>query len=449
MIDISTTFPVSRDVMLIAADDTDSSTWMCTTFLATELIKALPDLDLIGLPRLVRLNPAVPWKTRGNGAICFRVGEGVGMARCIGRLGGRDLVCYPRSGREPDPDAVMELCRPVVERWSQRDDSDPGLVVTPLPPRPELYWRAVREIVRKEEAVDALREAGARTFEINSGRGLIGAAAAASWVPLDRTYEVLTYRQRDRWGSQREVSAEDISHLDERFPSTFNNYDHFTGRPAIIPHTSCPVLYGVRGDSPLDLIAARSSISSEPVDRWMLFISNQGTDDHVVRDWEVLVPDRSYEVEGEVMTRPLTHAGGHVIFSLDTKVGGVDCAAYEPSKGFRDIVRSLRPGDRIKAIGELRERPRTINLEKVQVLTLAPSSVKASNPPCPGCGKNMKSIGKGQGYRCRECGTKASAAVTAAEVRGIRPGWYEPPVCSRRHLSKPLHRMGTLSTIAV
>jgi len=52
--------------MFVAFDDTDSLESMCTTFLATEMIKALGVYDLIGLPRLVRLNPAVPWKTRGN-----------------------------------------------------------------------------------------------------------------------------------------------------------------------------------------------------------------------------------------------------------------------------------------------------------------------------------------------------------------------------------------------
>lgn len=371
------------------------------------------------------------------------------MSRCIGSLGGEELYCYPRSRGEPDPDEIMDLCRPVVERWSQRKGSDPGLVVTPKPPRPELYRRAVREIISKQEAVEALRDAGARTFEINSGRGLIGAAAAASWAPLDRTYEVLTYRKRERWGGQREVSAKDISLLDERFPSTFNNYDETTHRPAIIPHTSCPVLYGIRGDSPLELIEARSFISSEPVDRWVLFITNQGTDDHIIRDWDRLRPDRSYEVDGEVLTKPLTHAGGHVIFSLASKEGPVECAAYEPSKGFREVVRALRPGDRIKVLGELRGDTWTINLEKIQVLALASVSVKTSNPPCLLCGKNMKSMGKGQGYRCRRCGRRAPAPLTMPEVRTLRPGWYEPPVCSRRHLSKPLHRMGVISTIVV
>jgi tRNA(Ile2)-agmatinylcytidine synthase len=146
-------------------------------------------------------------------------------------------------------------------------------------------------------------------------------------------------------------------------------------------------------------------------------------------------------VEGEVLTTPSTVQGGHVIFTLSTKVGPLECAAYEPSKSFRNVVRSLRPGDLVKAIGELRDRPRTLNLEKFQLVRTAPSFTKVSNPSCPACGKNMKSIGKGQGYRCRECGTKALEPVREPESRVLAPGWYEPPVCARRHLAKPLKRM--------
>jgi len=61
----------------------------------------------------------------------------------------------------------------------------------------------------------------------------------------------------------------------------------------------------------------------------------------------------------------------------------------------------------------------------------------------------MKSIGRGQGYRCRRCGIKGrdvGAKATVAEVpRFLRLGFYEVPVCARRHLFKPLKRMGTSS----
>ena len=50
----------------IGIDDTDSLDGGCTTWLITEIISELSDLDLIAPPRLVRLNPNVPWKTRGG-----------------------------------------------------------------------------------------------------------------------------------------------------------------------------------------------------------------------------------------------------------------------------------------------------------------------------------------------------------------------------------------------
>jgi len=54
----------------------------------------------------------------------------------------------------------------------------------------------------------------------------------------------------------------------------------------------------------------------------------------------------------------------------------------------------------------------------------------------------MKSVGKGQGYRCKRCGTSSMDPVTEIVPRQIVPGWYEPPTAARRHLSKPLKRMG-------
>ena len=46
-------------------------------------------------------------------------------------------------------------------------------------------------------------------------------------------------------------------------------------------------------------------------------------------------------------------------------------------------------------------------------------------------------------YRCKKCGKKNDLEPTREEVpRNISPGWFEPPVCARRHLGKPLKRMG-------
>src|SRR3989337_779059 len=52
------------------------------------------------------------------------------------------------------------------------------------PPRPGLYWRAVREIVPKAEALAAIDGLGLRR-EYKNGRGVIGASAAAAWGARD------------------------------------------------------------------------------------------------------------------------------------------------------------------------------------------------------------------------------------------------------------------------
>ena len=58
----------------IGFDDTDSPNGGCTTYIAAILVKKFKNLGFYfsDYPNLIRLNPNVPWKTRGNGAICLR-----------------------------------------------------------------------------------------------------------------------------------------------------------------------------------------------------------------------------------------------------------------------------------------------------------------------------------------------------------------------------------------
>jgi len=60
--------------MHIGIDDTDSTRNGCTTYIAALLVEKIEKLKarLIDYPNLIRLNPNVPWKTRGNGALCLR-----------------------------------------------------------------------------------------------------------------------------------------------------------------------------------------------------------------------------------------------------------------------------------------------------------------------------------------------------------------------------------------
>ena len=428
----------------IGVDDTDSLQGMCTTFLATEIVRDLTeDFDLIGYPRLVRLNPNIPWKTRGNGAVCMRFGEGLGPPFVVGSIAGRTIEAHPRGRASSEPAAVADRVALHVERWSRFDDAttNPAFAVLSRQPTPALYWRAVRGVVSKGSAQAAARGLGVvRSYK--NGRGVIGALSAIAWRPRDRTYEILTYRAPEAWTTARRIAPESVIRMDRNFPSTFNNYDYVNDRLVIAPHSPCPVLFGIRGDDPAVLLPAMRVIDGERPERWLIFETNQGTDDHVMRRRSVK-PGATVRLSGRVTSPPRAIAGGHVVFRL----GDLDVTAYEPSKQFRAVVRSLAPGDRIEAIGAIRRRPKTLNLEKLFVESTAPRFRKVANPWCPECQKRAKSLGRQAGFRCPCCRKHfpLSAATFDRIERSLRPGWYEPPVGSRRHLSMPLKRIGFAS----
>ena len=98
--------------MFVAFDDTDSKEWMCTTFLATEIIDALRELDLIGMPRLVRLESSGPMEDQGERGIMPAVRPWAGT----GHLSGRDprytlfLLSEGGGGGGPRDDHGALLC---------------------------------------------------------------------------------------------------------------------------------------------------------------------------------------------------------------------------------------------------------------------------------------------------------------------------------------------------
>ena len=59
----------------IGIDDTDSTTGGCTTYIAARLVERLCHLgaQFIDYPNIIRLNPNIPFKTRGNAAVALRL----------------------------------------------------------------------------------------------------------------------------------------------------------------------------------------------------------------------------------------------------------------------------------------------------------------------------------------------------------------------------------------
>ncbi len=425
-------------------DDTDSTKGMCTTYLTSEIIREFSEHDVIGYPRLVRLNPNVPWKTRGNGAISVRLGMGSQKSFLIGEIHGKKYYGHER-GRDVEIPDAKSRCERIIKDNARFEDknTNPAFVITARKPSQKLYWQAVRDIVKLDDVKSILKENGAQFRGYKNKRGLIGATAAISWRPRDRTFEVISYRERKRWGSKRELDVNSVIKMDKRFASTFNNYDYKNKVVVISPKSPCPVLFGIRGDDPKDLLEAKGTIRSEKIDRWILFETNQGTDEHLQR---MRVPNvkryTSVITRGKVSSIPRTIKGGHVIFSITDNMT-IECAAYEPTKEFRHLIRNLVPGDDVTVYGGVRKSPLTVNIEKIRINKLIKIWEKTGNPICPQCGKRMKSLGRGVGFRCPDCRTKVGEdAVKQKSIRrDIGLGLYEVPVCARRHLSKPIKRM--------
>jgi len=402
--------------MLIGIDDTDSPAGMCTTYLGAVLARRLIREHMrVREARLVRLNPNVTFKTRGNAAIAFDV--------------------------DGDPDRAFALACGIVEELADFacENTNPGVVVTERKPDPAFYHNAVTGFCTVEEATRILNTAGARYRGWKNRRGLIGATAAVASELADRTSEILVYREPERFGTPREVDRASLFAAETAtFPHTWDTVDTVNGVVVCVPHTPDPVLFGIRGESPQWVMAARQMIVSEKPALEQIWVTNQGTDAHLI-DAAIggLAEGLSYRVRGIVADPPKTGTGGHVSFTIRDNDGTVRCMAYEPTKNFRHIVRQLVPGDEIVACGSCKKG--SINLEKMQVVSLA--NITTTRPPiCTACSKRMTSDGKGKGYKCRKCDARADGPEVKEISRTLKTGWFEVPPTARRHLAKPLCR---------
>jgi len=421
----------------IGFDDTDSPRMGCTTYVAALLVEKLQGLGVsfTDYPNLVRLNPNVPWKTRGNGALCLRV-------RCP-----EDLV------RE-----VVETVVDVVEENADLEyaGTDPGAVFLFNEDVPQeirdFAKRTIQGVVKMKEALRLLRMFRGEAVGFKGGRGIIGGlAAVGETLEEDHTFEVLAYRIPKNRGAPRKLLVSSVVDMDEKMaPLTFNNVDPETGRVLITPRGPDPILYGIRGETPEAVKRAFGMVQpQEEVERWVIFRTNHGTDAHLreVESIGGMQPFQSVIVRGVVEDQPWVIPGSHVIFSVRDETGRVDCAAYEPTGPLRRVAKRLIAGDLVEACGGVRPpssgRPTTINLEKMQVLRLAPK-VFFRNPPCPRCGKRMESMGKEKGFRCKRCAFRSPKLKKKAFEghREIKTGLYVAPPRSQRHLTKPLCRYG-------
>jgi tRNA(Ile2)-agmatinylcytidine synthase len=222
--------------MHIGIDDTDSTKGGCTTYLAAVLAEKLVQMQVqfVDYPALIRLNPNVPWKTRGNGALCLRFRH--------------------------QPHLADDIKQIALDLWDQHSHvsnkgTDPGIVFYQQETIPHklttFSQQAQTSIVTIKKAVNLIHQINAEAVGYNTCRGIIGALdAIGETLTDDYTYELIAYRTAANWGTKRHVDNASIFNMDQTLqPKVFNNVDTEKNRVIITPRGPDPILFGIRGES--------------------------------------------------------------------------------------------------------------------------------------------------------------------------------------------------------
>ncbi len=421
---------IEKTVLNIGFDDTDSPKGMCTTYLAYKIVDLLQKqkTEFLDFPRLIRFNPNIPWKTRGNGAVSIRIST-------------------------RNPSKVKNQIKNLVLQYSDIENgANPGLVFFESDTIPTEFTNfsnlALWQLVKRNSAKRFAKKNDLEFFYQGNGQGLVGAIGAIGYDFQDHTLELLSYRKRTKFGKERKISAKSVKTMQEKtFPNTFNSFDTKKGRVLITPHGPDPVFYGVRGEDVNSLVYATKILKSdEKLVGYMIFKSNQGTGDHLKNElnFENMKPFASGKITGIVSNTPKIVKGGHVFFKIISKHHEFWCAVYKPT-GISSVASNLIKGDKICVGGGVRKAskkfPRMFNLEFIDVINLE-RNISKTNPICKKCNKKMKSKGQHQKFQCVQCGQKASKKITVEILRKVKKQLYIPKMSAHRHLTRPLQRVG-------
>ena len=419
----------NETILHVGIDDTDSPKGMCTTFLCYEIVKFLEkqEIQLMDFPSLIRFNPNIPWKTRGNGAVRLII-------------------------KTKNPRRIKEKITQFVANYSDtKNGANPGLVFfqsKEIPPSFHKFSKlALWKLISRNQAKQFVSENNIESFYLGNGQGLVGAISAVGYEFSDHTFELLSYRKRSQFGKKRAITKESVKKMQTKtFPETFSSYDDENDRVLITPHGPDPVFYGIRGETVKSVVSAYTIVNTdEKLDGYMVFKSNQGTGDHLKNELVLndLKPFTSGFLVGEVFNKPVIEQGGHVFFSIQVKDRKIRCAVYRPTK-ITKVAQNLIPGDKVQIGGGIRKASkkhgRVLNVEFLRVLELAKHRLP-TNPTCKKCNKKMKSKGTKQGFECIKCGNRTVSKTSRDIPRKIQCRLYIPAISAHRHLTRPYQRI--------
>ncbi|MGQ0606175.1 MAG: TiaS agmantine-binding domain-containing protein [Candidatus Nitrosotenuis sp.] len=424
---------MKNTILNIGFDDTDSPKGMCTTYLAYKLVDSLKkdNVKFVDYPKLIRFNPNIPWKTRGNGAVSLKV-------------------------ETKNPIKIKNKVIRFVTKFSDlKNGANPGIVFFENDTIPkeltDFSKNAMWQLINRKHAKKFISDNDLQSFHIGNGQGLIGAIGAIGYQFNDHTFELLSYRKRSQFGKKRRILPSSVRQMQEKtHPKTFNSYDTKKQRIIFAPRGPDPVFFGIRGEDTSSLLYASKMIKTkEKPSGHLIFKSNQGTGDHLQNELDVysIKPYSSGVVVGMISKEPVIEKGGHVKFSISKDDVELTCFVYKPT-GITKEASSLIKGDLIRIGGGIRrssiKHGRVLNVEFFEVLKLQKKAIQ-ENPLCVKCNKKMKSKGRNQGFECIRCGKKAAKKIILEIPRQITRQLYIPQPSAHRHLTRPKQRINIIN----
>ena len=416
-------------ILHIGIDDTDSPKGMCTTFLSYKIVKFLEKqkIEFVDYPSLIRFNPNIPWKTRGNGAVRLTI-------------------------KTRNPNKIKKEIIQFITNYSDtKNGANPGLVFFQNQSIPQSFHKfsslALWKLISRKTAKEFVSTNKIDSFYLGNGQGLVGAIGAIGYKFSDHTFELLCYRKKSQFGKKRKINKHSVKKMQSiTFPETYNSFDNENDRVLITPHGPDPVFYGIRGESVKSVVLASTMVDTdEKLDGYMVFKSNQGTADHLKNELQVndLKPYTSGFLVGKVCSKPVTEQGGHVFFSIQVGDRKIRCGVYKQTK-ITKTAQDLIPGDKIRLGGGIRKASknyeRVLNVEFLDVIKLE-KNILLTNPTCKTCNKKMKSKGNRQGFECFRCGNKSFSKSSLEIPRKIQCKLYLPAISAHRHLTRPYQRL--------
>jgi len=425
-------------ILSLALDSFDNPFGGCTTHLASLIVAKLirEGYHLADYPWLIRLNPAVPWKTRGNGAVAIHlhvdtIGESVRIVQTVLKLAreysGAEKACLIAI-TWPDLSDLKDLVNQIIR--------------TPLR---TLYTKAVSTQVSTIEAQDVLRELRQHVIIIwGSERGLIGALASlGADLEYDYTFELLTYRHPELWDKPRNIDINTIIEFDLRTsPYTFLNYDYESRKPLITPHGLDPVLYGVRGEYPEILLKALDIIRvGELPTHFTIFRTNQATDAHTktLKPISMLRVYDCTEICG-IVRQLRTLPGPHIAINVCDDTDCITAMVYRETGKLLRAVQHLKEGDTVCIQGCVKQHRGMLSFNVEKIYACIRERTHTIKPRCPICGSALKSKGRNILY-CNNCHREFYDLLPKYEqYPRLECRAFEPSPAAFHHLMMPSQR---------